>query len=57
MRIMKCIAHVSIFTYDEATTVAALRMEKDNIFNRQTFAIKIVQMIKCKNPADLKSGF
>ena len=40
MRIKKCIAHVSMFTYHDAVTVAALRMEKDNIFNRQTFAIK-----------------
>ena len=37
-----------MFTYHEATTVAALRMEKYNIFNRQNFAIKIVQIIKYK---------
>ena len=44
MRIKKCIAHVSMFTYHEATTVAALRMEKENIFNRQTFAIKLCKL-------------
>ena len=40
----------------EATTVAALRMEKDNIFNRQTFAIKIVQIIKYKKSCRFKKG-
>ena len=56
MRIMKCIAHVSMFTYHEATTLATLRMEKDNIFNRQTLAIKNCANYKIQNPADSKSG-
>ena len=57
MRITKCIVHVSMFSYHEATTVAALRMENwDNIFNRQTFAIKIVQIIKYKISCRFKKG-